>query len=586
MGIHLTKALEPGNLHLGVALSTHLGGHQITLLIGVGHPLGLAPLDFIQRRHSGIDIAVFNQGTHIAEEEGQQQRSDMGTVHVRIGHNDHFMVAQLLDVELVTDTGTQGHDQGVQLIVAIDFIGPGLLHVQHLTPHGQNRLEPGISALDGRACSGVTLDDVDFTEAGVPLVAVLQLVRHLTGFQTGLTADGFSGLSGGFTSPVGHHGLFQDGLGSGRMLLEIGGQLIRHHLIYQSADIGIAELGLGLALELGIGELDGDDGGDALPAVLAGNLVIALDDAILNAVIIQHTGKGRLEARFVHTAFGGINLVGEAEDEFVVAVVILNRHLGRGIVLPAAHIDDILMEGRLIPVAPGGKLPDTALVAHRIRDRLLAPGIGDGNVQSGGQECLFPHAGMKNLIIIFQRIEHLGIRLEGDFGTGAVGFAHDGHFLSDVAPGKPHLIDVAVFMNPNLQPLGQSVDDRRAHAVEAAGYLITAAAELTTGMEDGENDFQSGLAGLGLDIHGDTTAVISDGDGIAGVNGDGDILAIAGQSLIDGVIHDFIDQMVQARRGRGADIHTGPFPDGFQTLQNLNLLRAVFLCYFRFVRHG
>ena len=140
-------------------------------------------------------------------------------------------------------------------------------------------------------------------------------------------------------------------------------------------------------------------------------------------------------------------------------------------------------------------------------------------------------------------------------------------------------------MNPHPQPLAQSVDDGRAHAVQAAGDLIAAAAELAAGVEHGIHDLQSRTSGLGLDVHGNTTAVVGDGDGVAGVDGHGNMLTVSGQRLVDGVVHDFIDQVVQTGGGGRADIHTGSFPHRFQTLQNLNLLRAVFLCYFRFVRH-
>jgi hypothetical protein len=38
---------------------------------------------------------------HLAVEEGQQQRADVGAVHVRVGHDDDAVVAQLVGVEVV-----------------------------------------------------------------------------------------------------------------------------------------------------------------------------------------------------------------------------------------------------------------------------------------------------------------------------------------------------------------------------------------------------------------------------------------------------------------------------------------------------
>ena len=126
-------------------------------------------------------------------------------------------------------------------------------------------------------------------------------------------------------------------------------------------------------------------------------------------------------------------------------------------------------------------------------------------------------------------------------------------------------------MDPDFQPLGAGVDHAGAHAVEAAGHLVAAAAELSAGVKDGINHLQGGLAGLGLDVHGDTTAVIGDGDGVAGVDGDGDLGAVAGQSLVDGVVHDLIHQMVETGGAGGADIHARALSDGLQALQHLDL---------------
>ena len=121
--------------------------------------------------------------------------------------------------------------------------------------------------------------------------------------------------------------------------------------------------------------------------------------------------------------------------------------------------------------------------------------------------------------------------------------------------------------------------------MQTAGHLVAAAAEFAAGVKHRVHHFQRGPPGLGLDVHGDAAAVVGDGNGVAGVDGDGNVLAVARQGFINGVVHDLIDQMVKARAGRRADIHTGPLAHRFQPFQHLNLRAAVFLCYFRFVRH-
>ena len=96
-------------------------------------------------------------------------------------------------------------------------------------------------------------------------------------------------------------------------------------------------------------------------------------------------------------------------------------------------------------------------------------------------------------------------------------------------------------MDLHLQPLREGVDHAGAHAVETAGDLIASAAELAAGVQHGVYHLQRRAAGLLLDIHGDTTSVIGDGDGVALVDGDGDIRAVARQRFIDGVVHDLVD---------------------------------------------
>ena len=235
------------------------------------------------------------------------------------------------------------------------------------------------------------------------------------------------------------------------------------------------------------------------------------------------------------------------------------------------------MQGRFGPVEPGGKLPDAALIVHGILLLHAGASVRGGNAKTAVKKRLLPHSGMQNIVVIDQIIENFPVRLEGDGGTRMVRGADDLHFLGDVAARKFHLIDFPVPMDLDRQPLRQSVDNTGADAVETAGNLIAAAAEFTTGVEHCIDNLQRGPSRLGLDIHRDTAAIIGDGNGVALVDGDGNFRAEARQGFINGVVHDLVNQMVQARRGCGADIHTGTFPHRFQTLQDLNLGRVVFL---------
>jgi hypothetical protein len=168
---------------------------------------------------------------------------------------------------------------GLQLVVAVDLVGAGLLHVQHLAPERQNGLKTGVPSLCGRAACRVALDDIDLCQRRVALVAVAQLVGHLAGLESGFAADGLRAFRAASLRAVGHHGLVQNHLRRPPDFPPETRRAARDHRADQRADMRVAELCLGLSLKLRVGELDGDDRRQALAAVLAGYLVLALDDS-------------------------------------------------------------------------------------------------------------------------------------------------------------------------------------------------------------------------------------------------------------------------------------------------------------------
>ena len=233
----------------------------------------------------------------------------MGAVDIRIGHDDDLVIAELLEVELVADSGAERRDDRRELVVAIDLVGPGLFHVQHLAPERQDGLEPRIASLRGGAAGGVALDDVDFGQRRVGVVAVAELVRHLSGLETGLAPDGLARLARGLACAAGRHGLVENGLADSGIFLEEHRQLLRHDRVHERPHRRIAELGLRLALKLRIRQLDGDDGGQSLADVIAAELIVVFEIALLDAVGIQHVRQRPLEALLVHAALRRMDVV-------------------------------------------------------------------------------------------------------------------------------------------------------------------------------------------------------------------------------------------------------------------------------------
>ena len=470
----------------------------------------------------------------------------MAAVDIGIGHDDDLVVAELIDVKLLAQSGAERRDDGRELVVAVDLVGARLFDVEHLAPERQNGLEARVAPLRGRAACAVALDDVELRQRRVAVVAVAQLVGHVEALEPVFAADIFARTARGFAGARGRERFFDDHAADGGVFLQKLRQAVEHDGIDERAHLGVAELGLRLALELGVRELDGDDRREALAAVLAGDAVALLEDAGLFAVGIERAGERSLEAGLVHAALRRVDVVGEGDDDFVVAVVILQRDLAHGVAALAGHINSFRVQGGLVAIDEVHKLADAALIAHRLAHGLLAALVGDGDAQAGVQKRLLAHAHVQRLIVVDRVLEHDGVGLEAHGRAGVVRLADNGHGLRDIAAGKLHLIDLPVFMHVHFQPLGQRVDDRGADAVQAAGDLIATAAELAARVQHGEYDLERGLAGLRLDVHGDTAAVIADADDVAGLDGQLDVAAVARERLVDGVVDDLIHQVVQA----------------------------------------
>ena len=141
------------------------------------------------------------------------------------------------------------------------------------------------------------------------------------------------------------------------------------------------------------------------------------------------------------------------------------------------------------------------------------------------------------------------------------------------------MVALAALVDFEDQPLAERVDDADAHAVETAGDLVTLAAELAAGVQDGEHDLGRALALVrartGSGSTGMPRPLSSTRHAAVGEQRDGDAGAEAGHRLVDGVVDDFPDEVVETGQTGGSDVHAGPLADRVETLQNLDVLGAV-----------
>ena len=137
----------------------------------------------------------------------------------------------------------------------------------------------------------------------------------------------------------------------------------------------------------------------------------------------------------------------------------------------------------------------------------------------------------------------------------------------------PH---VAVAADLDGELLRERVDDRHADAVQPAGDLVAATlAELAAGVQDGEHDFDSGLALLLHHRHRDPAPVVDDRHGVVGVDRHLDLRGEAREGLVDGVVDHLVDEVVQPERAGRADVHAGALANGFEALEDGDVLGVV-----------
>jgi hypothetical protein len=161
--------------------------------------------------------------------------------------------------------------------------------------------------------------------------------------------------------------------------------------------------------------------------------------------------------------------------------------------------------------------------------------------------------------------------LEAHAGAGAVGGADLGERRDRVAQAVFLRVQLAAAMDGEVQHIGERVDHRDADAVQTARDLVGAVVELTARVQHRHDDFGGGAAFLGVDVDRDAAAVVLDRDGLVGVDGDLDPVAVTGERFVDGVVDDLEHHVVQAGAVIGVtDVHSGPLADRIKALQDLD----------------
>ena len=166
--------------------------------------------------------------------------------------------------------------------------------------------------------------------------------------------------------------------------------------------------------------------------------------------------------------------------------------------------------------------------------------------------------------------EDLVVRPEGDLGPRLVGGADRLERRLRLAPLVELAPDLAVAPDLERELGGEGVDHGDADAVQAARDLVGAVVELAARVQGGHHHLGGGPALGGVHVDRDAAAVVRDGHAVVLVDGDRDLLAVAGDRLVDRVVHHLVDEVVETLGTGGPDVHRGPFSDRLEAFQNLD----------------
>ena len=198
------------------------------------------------------------------------------------------------------------------------------------------------------------------------------------------------------------------------------------------------------------------------------------------------------------------------------------------------------------------------------------------DLQAAGQERGLPQPLRERLVVEHDVLEHLGVGMEGDDRPGPL----DLLAALQLPLGLPaHVVLrplVAVAAHLEMEALRERVHHRHPDPVQAAGDLVSAAvAELAARVQGRHHDLGRRTLLLLVLLDRDAAAVVGDRDAVVGMQGHRDVVAVARDRLVDGVVHDLVDEVVEASRAGRADVHAGAQPNRLEALEDGDVPGAV-----------
>ena len=173
--------------------------------------------------------------------------------------------------------------------------------------------------------------------------------------------------------------------------------------------------------------------------------------------------------------------------------------------------------------------------------------------------------------------EDLGRRPEPQRGPAPVALVAEALERVDRLAKRIFLLVVpAIAPDVQGQLAGQRIDHGDTHAVQAAGDLVAVVVELAAGVQHGEDHLGRGDTLFFVDVDRDAAPVVRHRHRPVFVDGDHDVVGVAGERLVDRVVDHLEHHVVQAGAVVDvADVHAGTLAHGLQAAQDGDLAGIV-----------
>ncbi len=451
--------------------------------------------------------------------------------------------------------------------------GVRLLGVQDLAAQREDRLRAAVAALLGRAARRVALDDEELGRAGVRRGAVRELARQVQPVRDGRLARDLLSRAARLSRAGREDDPADDLLGDRRVLVQPLLERGTHGAVHGRGHLRVVEAVLRLALELRLKDVGRQQHHDALADVLRRDAHALRQELVRLDVVADGLREARAQAVLVRAARRRRDPVHERADVLVRGFRPDEGELEARVLHPLEE-KRARVRRRLAALRDDVRQPvrEAALVRKLLAHRRLLRLVREDDTQPAVKVRL----GFQPLADL-RRVER---ELAEDLDVGPE--AHDrprpAHLLAardfrDLRRRLPLRIRllprVPVALDRDGHLRRERADDGRADAVEAARVKVVSLVELPARVQRREDELESALLVLRVDVDGDAAAVVRDLD-LPAARKERDVEArgIAVDDLVDRVVDDLVDEVVETARVHAADVHAGALADGLEAFED------------------